>query len=180
MKEKIKSAAKKVSAAMRGDAGILNTLEGEHAEVSTLMEEVLSSDTPAKAAEKHYPTIRKKLLLHTRAEQRVLYAACEDHEDTAEMIPDSKAEHQEIEDILQELDTMSLDAPAWIERFEVLQRTVAQHVADEENDLFPLCKDAFESSRLRDLDDAYTEAKREIEPQIGEPLRPRTEQQPSV
>lgn len=168
MKEKIKATATKIGATLKGDVGILKTLEGEHTEVSTLMDDILSSDSPESEAEKHYPTLRKKLLMHARAEQRVLYSACERFDDTAEMIPDSRAEHQEIEQLLGELDSMPVDAPAWMERFSILQKTVAEHVEDEETVLFPRCKDDFESDQLRELDDDYKHAKDEIEATIGD------------
>lgn len=180
MKDKIKGTIKKVGkqvgAALGGDAGILNTLEGEHTEVSTLMNAVISSDSPVAAAEKHYPTIRKKLLLHTQAEQQVLYTACERYPETAEMIPDSRAEHQEIEEIIGELDSMAVDAPAWMERFEALQQTVTEHIEDEEAVLFERCKKHFQKDELRELDDQFESTKQDLAPIIGEVSMYRTEE----
>ncbi|HUH05026.1 MAG TPA: hemerythrin domain-containing protein [Kofleriaceae bacterium] len=181
MKEKIKGFARKIGATFEGEVGILRTLAGEHAEVSTLMDDILSSDSPESKAEKHYPTIRKKLLLHLRAEQHVLYSACERFDETGEMIQDSRAEHREIEQLLGELDSMPVDAPAWMERFSILQRSVAEHVEDEEMVLFPRCKHQFESDQLRELDDDYKAAKDELEDTVGDISMHRTgTERPSV
>jgi hemerythrin superfamily protein len=166
--EKIKAAAHQAAAVLSGKAGILNTLEREHAEVSALMEQVLSASNPASTAEEKYPTIRKKLLLHARAEQDVLYSACEKRLDpeTSTMISTARDDHHELERILGDLDRMPMDSQTWLEEFRRLEQTVRQHVEQEENVLFIRCQDAFENSELRTLDDEYTYAKSMVEGQI--------------
>jgi hemerythrin superfamily protein len=172
--EKIKAAAQQAAAVLSGKAGILNTLEREHAEVSALMEKVLSASNPADSAEEHYPTIRKKLLLHARAEEDVLYAACEKRPETATMITNARDEHHEMERIFGELDRIPMDSQAWIEELRRLQQTVKHHVEQEENVLFARCQDAFENSELRDLDDEYKDAKTLVEGKITDAPMQRT------
>lgn len=167
--EKIKAAAHQVAAILSGKAGILNTLEREHAEVSALMQKVLSSDDPATTAEEHYPTIRKNLLLHARAEQDVLYSACEKRAQTSSMIPTSVGEHAELERLLGQLDHLSVDSPAWLEEFRRLEQIVRHHVEQEENLLFERCQDAFENDELRQLDREYDDAKSLVEGKLTDP-----------
>lgn len=161
--EKIKAAAHQVAAILSGKAGILNTLEREHAEVSALMQKVLSAKDPAAAAEEHYPNIRKQLLLHARAEQGVLYTACERRAQTSSMIPTSIGEHVEVERLLGELDRLPVDSHAWIDEFRRLEQNVRHHVEQEENLLFERCQDAFENHELRELDREYDDAKSLVE-----------------
>lgn len=173
--EKIKAAVHQAAAVLSGKAGILNTLEGEHAEVSALMEKVLTASNPTESAEEHYPTIRRKLLLHARAEQDVLYSACEKRPETSTMIANARNEHREMERLFGELDRMPVDSPAWLDEFRRLQQTVQQHVEQEENALFERCKEAFENSELRDLDDEYKDAKTLVEGKITDaPMQHRT------
>lgn len=157
--EKIKAAAKQAVSALSGKAGILNTLEGEHAEVVSLMEKILSASSTAKAAENHYPTMRRKLLLHLRSEQDVLYPACEARPMTASAIANSRAEHQAVEKVVQELDRTPADSVRWQEQFRHLHQLVTDHVREEENVLFVQCEDAFENHELRELDRTYDDAK---------------------
>lgn len=161
--EKIKAAAHQVAAILSGKAGILNTLEREHAEVSALMQKVLSANDPATTAEQHYPTIRKQLLLHARAEQGVLYTACEKRAQTSSMIPTSLGEHAEVERMIGELDHLPVDSQAWLDEFRRLEQTVRHHVEQEENLLFERCQDAFENHELRELDREYDDAKTLVE-----------------
>lgn len=164
--EKITAAAKQVASILSGKAGILNTLEREHAEVSALMQKVLSANDPAETAEEHYPTIRRKLLMHARAEQDVLYTACEQRPETASMIPNSIGEHAELERLLAELDRLPVDSQTWLEEFRRLEQTVRHHVEQEENILFERCQEAFENDRLRELDSQYDDAKKLVEERI--------------
>jgi hemerythrin superfamily protein len=168
--EKIAKTAKRAASAMSGKWGILNRLEAEHAEVSALMGKVLEASSQVQAAQKHYPTIRKNLLLHASAEEQVFYTACEAREELeiSDLIPSSRAEHDEIERIIGELDATPMDSPHWIEQFKSLQRAVQEHVADEEDRLFERAKEAFEASALRDLDEQYVSTKDQLELSLAE------------
>lgn len=157
--EKIKAAAKQAASALSGKAGILNTLEGEHAEVLSLMEKILSASSAAKAAESHYPTMRRKLLLHLRAEQDVLYPACEARPKTASTIASSRTQHDAIEKVVQELDGTPVDSMSWRDQLHQLHQLAQEHMQEEEDVLFVQCEDAFENHELRDLDRKYDEAR---------------------
>jgi hemerythrin superfamily protein len=164
--EKIKAAAHQVAAVLSGKAGILNTLEREHAEVTALMHKVLSASNPTSSAEKHYPTIRRQLLIHARAEQEVLYTACEKRPEVSTMIPSSIGEHAEVERLLGELDRTPVDSRAWMEEFRRLEQNVRHHVEQEENLLFERCQDAFENDQLRALDREYEAARKRVEDRL--------------
>jgi hemerythrin superfamily protein len=173
--EKIKAAAHQVAAVLSGKMGILNTLEREHAEVTALIQKVLSAGDPVATAERHYPTIRKKLLLHTRAEQEVLYAACEKRAATSSMIPTSRGEHLELERLIGELDRTPVDSRVWLDEFRRFDQTLRHHVEQEESLLFERCQDAFENRELRELDGEYEDAKSRLEGKITDaPLQRRT------
>jgi len=157
--EKIKAAAKQAASALSGKAGILNTLEGEHAEVLALMKKILTASSPAKAAENHYSTLRRKLLVHTRAEQEVLYAACEGRPATASALGDSRSQHRLVEQTVQELDRTPVDSPRWQDQLRRLHQLVKDHVEEEENVLFAQCEDSFENRELREFDRRYKDTR---------------------
>lgn len=164
----------------RGKAGILSRLEREHTEIASLMDDVLSAQHTGPAAREHYPAIRKRLLVHLRAEERVFYPACERDPDTAELVGDARSDHDEMESLLDELDRIAPDAPAWLERFESLREVVESHVEDEEEAIFERCRDAFDTTELRELDDEYAEMAELLRDEIPDlPLAP-PEPRPSV
>ena len=172
--EKIRGVAKQAKAILRGQFGILNTLQKEHEVVAALMDRVASANASKpdrlKAANKHYPTIRTELLSHARAEQRVFYEACLSRAETAVLAGEFQSEHTQIENLLAELDASSPEDGAWFITFRTLQQEVEHHVHREENELFPLCKDAFDDKYLRGLDEHYRSLKSELGETFAESL----------
>jgi hemerythrin superfamily protein len=139
------------------------------------MQKVLSANDPITTAEEHYPAIRKKLLVHARAEQAVLYTACEKRAETASMISTSIGEHAELERLIGQLDSLPVDSQAFLEEFRRLEQTVRHHVEQEENLLFDRCQEAFEGTDLRDLEREYDDAKTLIEDELTDaPMMRRT------
>lgn len=177
--EKIRAAAKKAASALSGKAGVLNTLEGEHAEIASLLRKILTASSTAKAAEDHYPTLRRRLLLHLRAEQEVVYPACEARPATAALIVGSREQHAAIEQVVQELDLAPADTAEWKEQLRRLHELFHAHVDEEENVLFVQCEEAFERRELRQLDRTYEDARQRHEQAMidvsvkrSEPARP--------
>ena len=169
---KIKATANKVGAALTGKVGVLSTLEGEHAEVSSLMKDVLNSDDLQKQR-KLYAQIRQDLLIHTQGEEQGLYAQCRAHESTRNLADKAIQDHMEVKQLLSTLDGMDVGSAQWVQKFQALKTAVETHVEFEEQRLFPTAKDAFSTDALRDLNDRYKAHRKRIE-ERGEQLEPKT------
>lgn len=118
------------------DKGIFKRLKNDHDEVSSLMENVsgMSEDDPNRAKT---ATIRDELLRHSEVEDQVLYAKLRQHEETRDLILESKEGHKVIDKLLRELDRNDETSDQWVAKFEVLKENVEHHVDEEENELFP-------------------------------------------
>ena len=166
---KMKGVAKKMGAALSGDAGILKTLEGEHAEVSSLMKKVIDAgEHGIETRLELFPEIRKKLLVHAKGEELEFYPVCREHPDTRELATESIDDHKEVERLIVQLDNLPIDAPAWLETLETLRDEVEEHVELEENELFPQAKQALGKDRLRELDGAYKRRKETLEQRVAD------------
>jgi hemerythrin superfamily protein len=167
---KVKGAASKVGAAISGKVGVLNTLEGEHAEVSTLMNDVINAKDAGKKREL-YQEIRQQLLLHSQGEEQGLYLECQAHDSTRSLADKAIRDHVEIKQLLAQIDGLALGTPEWSRRFDELESVVSRHVDFEENQLFPAAKDTLGSDALRDLDHRYKSLHKRVE-ERGERLEP--------
>jgi iron-sulfur cluster repair protein YtfE (RIC family) len=178
---KVKGTASKVGAALGGKVGVLNTLEGEHTEVASLMDDVVDENDADDRMET-YRVIRQKLLIHAQGEEQGLYMECRAHESTRAFVDKAIQDHTRMKELIAKLDELAgqpgsaATAPAksteWIRTFEQLQTTVQSHVDFEENQLFPLVKDALGADALRDLDGRYSALRKQLEAH-GETLQPR-------
>jgi len=163
---KLAGKARQAKAALSGDAGVLNTLEGEHAEVAMLMKAVLEEghdDHDPEAIEcrrELFHTIRVQLLSHAKAEEQELYGVLELRPVTRDRATHNSIEHREIEHLIRRLDHMSESDLGWMPTFASLQMKVEAHVADEEGKLFEECKLVLTKSELREIDDRYKSARK--------------------
>jgi hemerythrin superfamily protein len=168
---KIKGTASKVGAALTGKVGVLATLEGEHTEVASMMDDVLDTKSVEKQREL-YHEIRKNLLLHTQGEEQGLYAECRAHESTRNLAEKAIQDHMEVKRIISTLDSMTVGSPDWLQKFAALQSSVKTHVEFEEERLFPTVKDVLGVDALRDLDGRYKALRKQVE-EHGEVLEPK-------
>lgn len=168
---KIKSTASQIGAALSGKVGVLNTLEGEHSEVSSLIKDVIDSDKVEEQREL-YHKIRHELLVHTQGEEQGIYAQCRAHEATRNLADKAIQDHMEIKRLLSTLDSLDVGSAQWDQKFQALKAAVETHVEFEEQRLFPTVNDTFSSDSLRELDGKYKSYRKRIE-EGGEQLSPK-------
>jgi hemerythrin superfamily protein len=150
--------ARQAAAALTGERGIFNRLKGEHREVLLLLERCASTDTSDAGVRERvdlYEKSRAELLAHATAEEEVFYSALEQMQETKALALQSRDQHDQIERILMELDSLAADEPLWIERFHALIEGVEAHVREEEERLFPVAERAISKPQSKLLDERY-------------------------
>lgn len=153
----IKGAAKQAKTALKGQTGIFDTLAKEHGLVSSLMNQVREGDVETRR--QLFPKIRAELISHAHAEEEEFYSVLLGYEETREIALHSMDEHEEIERLVDEIDSVEVESEAWMRAFEQMRERVEQHVQEEENELFPLARDALERAELAELDDRFMHEK---------------------
>jgi hemerythrin superfamily protein len=159
---KIKGAVSKIGAVFRGEVGILGTLEGEHTEVRSLMDDVVNSKSLEKQREL-YTLIRQELLLHANGEEQGIYVQARTHATTRTMADKAIQDHTEVRQLLAALDELEFGSAQWLQKFGMLRASVEAHVEYEERSLFPAMNDILGADTLRELDDRYKEYRKRIE-----------------
>ncbi|MDQ3078503.1 MAG: hemerythrin domain-containing protein [Pseudomonadota bacterium] len=129
-----KAAVQGISAAAGNWA---DSLAAEHKAVLALFDKMLDTDDDQ--------TKRRALLLlqlghaldkHAYAEEHVVYTSLRENNDasTAELL---EKEHGEVKTYLHRLGNMRKDSPEWLDVVSEFRANVAQHMAMEENEVFP-------------------------------------------
>lgn len=156
IRESIAQAAgkvKKAGAALAGKTGILRQLEEEHAETSALMMQVKLGGVDTRR--QLYPTIRRELLAHARAEQKEFYTVMQQYGETQGQINQNFQEHSQVEEYLRRLDTMAIASDQWLETFKDMMELIQRHVDEEENQLFIKAKELLTEDKLEALNERY-------------------------
>jgi hemerythrin superfamily protein len=153
---RLRGAAKEV---VQGYGGIFRALVEEHGEVSTMMKRVAHSSRDAGVRAELFPKIRKELLSHAEAEERVFYAPLREFDQMRSMIRHAQEEHEQVKSMLEELNDGEYADPAWMDAFKVLMKNVQAHVAEEENEIFPKAKDLLSKERVEQMEEQFVAMK---------------------
>lgn len=92
--------------------------------------------------------LKNALALHTQIEEEIFYPALRKFEETAELITEAHQEHNDIEQILEELSTTEILSDDFQDLTFQLRESVNHHVGEEENQLFPFAENLLSSEDL--------------------------------
>lgn len=101
-----------------------------------------------------YDELRRELLSHSTAEDEVLYSALAAHDQCREDVRDGREEHDEIAEILHELDRTD-DEDEWVSTFQELEDAVSHHIHEVETETFPMAARVLELEELKKLAQEY-------------------------
>ncbi len=144
-----------------GDA--LQMLVHDHRRVDQLYERLRSAGAAGRADDQKQiaEEIIAELSVHATVEEQVLYPASRDAlAEGDSLVDESLHEHQEMKEILADLDGAAPDDPGFSENFEKLMGELRHHVEEEENELFPQLRSALGEHRLMEMGQQLAEAKR--------------------
>jgi hemerythrin superfamily protein len=142
-------------------------LAQQHREVEDLFDRFEQTDAPSQQGE-IARTATLELRLHTTIEEELFYPAvrAQGGELEASVLEDLE-EHHVVEMLLDELDAMSPDDERFGAKFTVVSELVRHHLEEEEDEQFPLVRDAMSQQELADLgqqmEARYAELKAEAE-----------------
>jgi hemerythrin superfamily protein len=162
MKDELSKAAAKAAGmakgagkALAGQTGILRHLAAEHAEVSLTMKRIADAPPTARTRDELFPGLKRDLLAHAKAEEKVFYPALRSNAELAPLVERSLAQHRVVEELLGRLATGDKSTSRWIADFESLMHAVEEHVELEENRIFPEAKDVTDGEQRSALLDRF-------------------------
>jgi hemerythrin superfamily protein len=101
-----------------------------------------------------------ELVRHSVSEEQYLYPAVREHIDGGDRIADKEiADHGRVEKLLKQLEGTDTEDPIMSPLLQQLMDEVAAHVQDEENNLFPMLRQACSPETLNELGDKIRRAK---------------------
>ena len=123
--------------------------------------------------------IIRELMVHERIEEEIFYPAFRAGADQEgkELVAESKEEHHVVDLILEELQSVDLDAEDFDAKFKVLKENVEHHIEEEETEMFPDAQKRMKT-KLAALGDEMERYKMELAEQLdSKPAAPRSETQ---
>lgn len=113
-----------------------------------------------------FKRLKNELTLHNKAEEKVFYAHLRNHPKTKDIIPHSIEEHEVVEALFEELESLSFDHPEWMDKLEMAMNDVMHHMEEEENKIFNLAKEIISKDEEKKLGEGMDKAKKEIKEEM--------------
>lgn len=146
------------------EQGILADLHTDHEKVSGLMGKMLKSKD-SKQRDMIFKEMMSELLVHSQAEQSVLYRKLEKsgNEKTRRFAFEGNNEHQIVEQQLQQMARARNKASEqWTAQAIVLRELVNHHVEEEESTGFSCANNEFDESELQKLGEQFRRQKEKL------------------
>lgn len=128
----------------------LELLKSDHDKVDELFKQAEATEDENK---KHglFTQIKMELLTHTHIEETIFYPAIMVNEDIKDIVLEGIEEHKQAKTLLREIPNLSAESEKFDPKFKVLMEDIEHHVKEEEGEMFPMVKKAFDKQQLEDL-----------------------------
>ncbi len=153
---------------------VIDLLMSEHREVESLLDQIAQPEQQPNARDIADQVIAM-LIKHSVAEEMYVYPAMEQYlEDGKQDVEHDKAEHQELEELLKQLEGLDVSDPQFPRCVSRIQEVPADHVSDEESGQFPKMRAAIPAETLVELR-GKVEMAEKIAPTRPHPQAPHSE-----
>lgn len=115
---------------------IFEELRSDHDKQRTLLDILMETHGDEESRKDAFTQLKQQLENHARAEERYFYAPLIEHDETIEMTRHGIAEHHEMDELVEELEGISMSSPGWIAVLKKLDHQVRHHLEDEEQGFF--------------------------------------------
>jgi hemerythrin superfamily protein len=137
-------------------------LKADHQLVNDLFTQYESAgdvSTKQMIAEQVFPALE----VHAQLENNIFYPAYEamTGKNGTQLVADSRLAHEHVKELLIELQDIDLDEETFEAKFQELMHTVEQHVAQEEDEMFPEAEQIL-ADQLADLRDEMIALKQQL------------------
>jgi hypothetical protein len=157
VESKVGGKAAAAEAHLKGLRGVFIRLAQQHRAADALLSRALHTEE-LRVRQELWAELRKQLISHEQGELLEVYPLLEADE-TLRDIARRHAEHaNDLEDAIGELDTLDARSSSWRPALERLVAIVKEHVALEEQELFPRAQQAIGDEVAKQLEQPYLRA----------------------
>jgi hemerythrin superfamily protein len=142
-----------------GDHDVVDILTADHHEVLDLVEQIPRAD--AGRRRDMIETVIAELMRHSVAEEMYVYPAMREHlPDGEREVQHDIEEHQQLVEVMKELEDVDAGDPAFLERLGRLETVLRDHITDEERDQFPQLRARLTREQLVEIGAKVSAAKK--------------------
>ena len=142
-------------------ASILDLLKRDHEKVAGLLAEIEGARSDEQR-DQLFGQLVGAIEIHAQAEEDVFYATLDADDRLEAKLDDARQEHDEVDQMLEELDELGAAADEWIEKLRELRQLIQHHVDEEEGTVFERAREVLGSDQLERLGHEFERARRAV------------------
>lgn len=117
---------------------IFEALRKDHDAQRTLVDILVKTEGDSEGRNEVFTKLRRELTAHAGAEERFFYVPLMENDLTQESARHSVAEHKELDDLVEKLETYDMSGSQWVQTARDLQERLLHHLEEEELQVFPV------------------------------------------
>lgn len=134
---------------------IFAALRDDHETQRTLIRTLVETEGDSEGRRELFDRLRAELEAHAAAEERYFYVPLMEHDLTQDQARHSVAEHKELDDFIEQLESYDRSAPQWLITARELADRLLHHLEEEEVEVFPVAGKALTDDEKTSLADDY-------------------------
>jgi hypothetical protein len=139
-------------------------LKADHEQALAVAQEMAETDD-AQHARTLYKELKAALTAHSRAEEKVVYAALNrsKREDAVEMAHEGEVEHGLCDELLAQMARGKSDSQTWKAKATVVHELLEHHIEEEHDEMFKQLGELFSAAELAAMGERFEAAKDKVE-----------------
>ncbi len=137
------------------DETVFDALRGDHDIQRGLADELVQTEGDSDERDGAFSRLRAEMAAHADAEERFFYVPLMDVDLTQDKARHSIAEHQELEELLEDLAEKDRSSPGWLVAAKALRDRLTHHLDEEEHEVFQMAGKALTETVKTDLAASY-------------------------
>jgi hypothetical protein len=139
---------------------IIQSIKKDHQEVKGIFQR-LAKAKGEKSAATDFSELRKELIPHMKAEEKIFYSKLMDEEHKEDIL-EGYEEHHASEMVLKELEKTSMDDERWPAKLKVLKEMIEHHIKEEESKILKIAQSSMDKNQLQQLGEKFDSSKEEL------------------
>lgn len=133
---------------------IIRELTADHEVQRRLVDLLTKTSGDSDGRDELFDRLADSMRRHAAAEERFFYVPLMEHDETQAEARHSVHEHEQLDDLLGELEQIDRSSPRWLTTAKDLAERLVHHLDEEEDDVFDPAREVLEG-QMRDLGQAY-------------------------
>jgi hemerythrin-like domain-containing protein len=134
---------------------IFEALREDHQKQRTLIDILTKTHGDSEGRRELFDRLKHALEIHANAEERYFYVPLMKHDLTQEKARHSVAEHHELDELIEELESTDMSSPGWLATAKKLGDRLIHHLDEEEHEVFQMAGKALSETQKKELAKSY-------------------------